>query len=111
MKVYGANDLPPYDISIMSNNKSYGSDLCEFILHDAMDFTVTIEGLTEGKFIIYQEVINEEGIISYSLVKEESFTGDFTDSFSLEAGSYYIGYIDASTSDDMNYDIMRIVVA
>ena len=32
------------------------------------------------------------------------------DSFSLEAGSYYIGYIDASTSDDMNYDIMRIVV-
>ena len=106
----GAADLPPYDISIMSNNKSYGSDLCEFILHDAMDFTVTIEGLTEGKFIIYQEVINEEGIISYSLVKEESFTGDFTDSFSLEAGSYYIGYIDASTSDDMNYDIMRIVV-
>ena len=106
----GAADLPPYDISIMSNNKSYGSDLCEFILHDAMDFTVTIEGLTEGKFIIYQEVISEEGIISYSLVKEESFTGDFTDSFSLEAGSYYIGYIDASTSDDMNYDIMRIVV-
>ena len=27
-----------------------------------------------------------------------------------EAGSYYIGYIDASTSNDMNYDIMRIVV-
>ena len=106
----GAADLPPYDISIMSNNKSYGSDLCEFILHDAMDFTVTIEGLTEGKFIIYQEVTSEEGIISYSLVKEESFTGDFTDSFSLEAGSYYIGYIDASTSNDMNYDIMRIVV-
>ncbi len=107
----GAADLPPYDISIMSNNKSYGSDLCEFILHDPMDFTVTIEGLTEGKFIIYQEIINEEGIISYSLVKEESFTGYFTDSFSLEAGSYYIGYIDASTSNDMNYDIMRIVVA
>jgi len=32
------------------------------------------------------------------------------DSFSLEAGSYYIGCIDASTNNDMNYDIMRIVV-
>jgi hypothetical protein len=45
-------------------------------------------------------VTSEEGIISYSLVKEESFTGCFTNSFSQ----------DASTSDDMNYDIMRIVV-
>jgi len=45
-------------------------------------------------------VTSEEGIISYSLVKEESFTGGFINSFSLDAG----------TSNDMNYDIMRIVV-
>lgn len=43
---------------------------------------------------------SEEGIISYSLVKKESFTGDFINSFSLDAG----------TSDDMNYDIINISI-
>ncbi len=106
-------DLPENTNSDLVSYKTNSTvdDFKKITFNQAGTYMVTSTGLLGGSFIVVKENVIANGDINNNLIYSETMTANYQFTFSLDKGTYYIGYINTNVSENIMFKLTRIVTS